>query len=110
MPPVLFREKYKFSYEDSALKTAFGKGICINMKYDAAVTGQVIGRLRIERGMTQQELSKRAYVARSHLAMIECGRRNANVDTLWRISEALGIRLSELMRMVEREIERGIEK
>jgi len=31
--------------------------------------------------------------------------KNANVDTLWRIAGALGMRLSDLIRMVEAEIE-----
>lgn len=60
--------------------------------------------LRTQRGMSQEVLSGLAGVARSHLAMIENGSKNANVDTLWRISSALGMRMSDLMRMVENEI------
>ena len=51
-------------------------------------------------------LSGLAGVARSHLAMIENGSKNANVETLWRIAGGLGIRLSDLLRRVEDEIER----
>ena len=40
---------------------------------------------------------------RFDLSEIENGEKNANVDTLWRIAEALGIRMSELMRRVEEE-------
>ena len=76
------------------------------MNYDSRITGQVIGMLRSQRGMSQEVLSGLAGVARSHLAMIENGSKNANVDTLWRISSALGIRMSELMLMVENEITR----
>ena len=32
---------------------------------------------------------------------VENGQKVANVDTLWRVAEALGIRLSELIRQVE---------
>ena len=39
--------------------------------------------------------------------MIETGRKNASVETLWRIAEALGLRLSELLRMVEEESEQS---
>lgn len=35
--------------------------------------------------------------------MIENGSKNASVSTLWRIASALGIRLSELIRMIEDE-------
>lgn len=33
--------------------------------------------------------------------MIETGSKNASVDTLWRITGALDMRLSELIRLVE---------
>lgn len=74
------------------------------MNYNSRITGQIIGMLRTQRGMSQEVLSGLAGVARSHLAMIENGSKNANVDTLWRISSALGMRMSELIRMVEDEI------
>jgi len=73
------------------------------MPYNSGITGKVIARLRRQRKMSQEDLSAFAGVARSHLAMIETGKTSANVDTLWRISEALGIRLSELIRLVEEE-------
>ena len=80
------------------------------MDYNRKITGRMIGMLRAERGWSQEVLSGLAGVARSHLAMIENGGKNANVDTLWRISAALGIRMSELMRMVEEETVRQEER
>lgn len=77
------------------------------MDYDYRITGQVIGRLKIQRELSQEVLSKHAGIARSHLAMIETGRKNASVETLWRIAEALGLILSELLRMVEEESEQS---
>lgn len=77
------------------------------MDYDYRITGQVIGRLKTQRELSQEVLSKHASIARSHLAMIETGRKNASVETLWRIAEALGLRLSELLRMVEEESEQS---
>ena len=71
------------------------------MPYDSTVTGRVIRELRQQRGLTQEVLSGLAGIARSHLAMIEGGHKCAEVETLWRIADALGIRLSDLMRMVE---------
>ena len=64
------------------------------MKYDHRITGQVIGRLRVRQGLSQEELAKKAGIARSHLAMIENGRKSASVETLWKIAEALEIKLS----------------
>ena len=56
--------------------------------------------------VTQEVLSGLAAVSRSHLAEIETGNTNANVETLWKISEALGMKMSDLIRMVEQAIER----
>mgnify|MGYP003814893305 FL=1 len=81
------------------------KGALI-MNYDYRVVGQIIGRIRVQREMSQEVLSGLAGVARSHLAMIESGSKNANVETLWRIASALDMRMSELMRLVEDEIDR----
>ena len=74
--------------------------------YDHTITGRIIRQLRQERGMSQEVLSGLAVISRSHLAEIENGRDKANVDTLWRIAGALEIRLSNLIRRVEDEIER----
>ena len=74
------------------------------MRYNHFITGRMIRELREQRGLTQEVLSGLAAVSRSHLAEIESGRTNANVETLWRIAEALSIRLSDLIRMVERDI------
>ena len=74
--------------------------------YDHTATGRVIRQLRLERGMSQEILSGLAAISRSHLAEIESGKDNANVETLWRIASALDMRLSELMRLVEDEIGR----
>ena len=73
--------------------------------YDHRITGQVIRRLRLERGMSQEILSGLAALSRSHLAEIEAGKDNANVESLWRIAGGLDIRLSELIRRVEDEME-----
>ena len=63
-------------------------------------------KLILQREMSQEVLSGLAGVARSHLAMIESGSKNANVETLWRIVAALDMRMSELMRLVEDELDR----
>ena len=64
--------------------------------YDHTITGQVIRRLRLERGMSQEVLSGLAAISRTHLSEIESGKDNANVETLWHIASGLDIRLSDL--------------
>jgi len=75
------------------------------MPYNSHVTGQIIRRLRRQRGWSQEVLSGLAGIARSHLSEIETGAKNPNVDTLWRIAEALGMKLSELIKRVEEGME-----
>ena len=50
-------------------------------------------------------LSGIAAVSRSHIAEIETGHNNADIETLWRISKMLGIKASDLKRMAEQVIE-----
>ena len=71
------------------------------MPYDNRITGRIIKELRQKKNLTQEVLSGLASIPRSHLAMIENGQISPKVDTLWRIAEALGMRLSELMRIIE---------
>lgn len=76
------------------------------MQYNHIITGRIIRNLREKQRLTQEVLSGLAGVSRSHLAEIETGHTNANVETLWRISEALGMKMSDFIRMVEQEIGR----
>ena len=84
---------------------AYQKGVVI-MDYNYKIAGQIIGRLRTQRGMSQEVLSGLSGIARSHLAMIETGNKNANVDTLWRRAQALDMKLSDLIKQIEDEHER----
>ena len=80
------------------------------MKYDNEITGTVIRELRKKRGVSQEVLSGFACISRSHLAMIENGTKNPNVDTLWRIAEALGMPLSDLLALIVSEISKKNEQ
>ena len=54
--------------------------------------------------MTQEMLSGFAGIARTHLTMIENGQKQASLETLWRLAEALGLRPSQLVAKIETEI------
>lgn len=71
------------------------------MKYDHRVTAQIIGMLRIQKGLSQESLASKAGMTRSHYAMIESGAKRPDIETLWRIANALEIRLSDIIRMTE---------
>ena len=71
------------------------------MIYDSHVAGKTIRKLRRKKGLSQEVLSGLADVQRSHLSMIEQGHISASMETLCRITEALEIRFSDFVRMVE---------
>lgn len=74
------------------------------MPYNSKAFGIVISRLRTKKGLTQEAASGLAGIARSHLVMLENGKKTVRLDTLWRIADTLGIRASDLIRLVENEI------
>lgn len=67
--------------------------------------GQVIRALRIERGLTQEELALDADVATSNISRIESGQRQPTLALLRRLSVALDTSLSRIHAMAE-----GMEK
>ena len=73
------------------------------MPYNKKAFGVVISKLRVQKGLTQENLSGLAGIARSHLAALENGEKTVKLDTMWRIADALGISPSELIRKTEAE-------
>ncbi len=58
--------------------------------------GRRIKALRQRGRTTQQQLAERAQISVSFLSMIEGGRRLPHLTTAVKLSEALGVELSEL--------------
>ena len=55
--------------------------------------------------MSQEVLSGLAVIARSHLSAIECGDRKPTLETLYRICNALDIKMSVVVKCIEDELE-----
>ncbi len=62
--------------------------------------GKSLRRIRKDKGVSQEQLAHGAGLYRTYIGHIETGTRLPNVFTLWRISQALGIDLSELLEDV----------
>ncbi len=77
------------------------------MLFDYAVLGDTIRDVRLEKGLSQEVLSGLAGIARTHLTMIESGTMHPTIETLCKIAQALGLRTSELLSMMEKQIEAG---
>ena len=65
------------------------------------IIGQNIKRIRLEKGLTQVDLVGKieAQIDTTNISRIEKGRTNATIHTLFRISQALEVSLSEICNM-----------
>lgn len=73
---------------------------------DPQVVGRVIAGYRKKKGVSQEVLSGMAVIGRTHLSAIECGERKPTLETLYRISLALGVSMSAITADIERELAR----
>jgi len=53
--------------------------------------------LRVERGLSQEELAHRAGVHRTYVGSIERAERNVSIDSIERLSLALGVDIVDLV-------------
>lgn len=72
---------------------------------DSVIVGQVIQEIRESKGLSQEVVSGFADIGRTHLSAIERGVRKPTLETFFRISDALGVKPSELMKAIESKLE-----
>lgn len=75
------------------------------MSFDMKILGCIIRRLRQKRGLSQEVLSGLAGIARTHLTMIEIGSKQPNIETVWRIAQALDMQASDIISLAEQEMQ-----
>ena len=64
--------------------------------------GMRIKEVRTSKGVSQQELAVRAFnTDKSNVSRLEAGRVNASIFTLYKVSQDLGIKLSDLLDFEE---------
>lgn len=74
-------------------------------EFNNYAVGRVVRRIRKSKKLSQEVFSGFAQLARSHLAMIESGSKQANFETVWRIAAAFDMHPYELVRLIEEEAE-----
>ncbi len=74
------------------------------MKYVYSIVGEVIADLRKKKGISQEVLSGLADIGRTHLSAIERGERKPTLETLYRISTAMDIKMSDIIIEIERRL------
>lgn len=76
-----------------------------NPTLDSVLVGQVIANFRKRKALSQEVLSGLAAIGRTHLSAIERGERKPTLETLYRISTALGVKMSDIIIEIEDQIE-----
>ena len=71
---------------------------------DSIIVGCVIGKIREQKGLSQEVVSGLADIGRTHLSAIERGVRKPTLETFFKIADALQMKPSELVKLIENEI------
>lgn len=71
---------------------------------DSKTVGDVIAEFRKRKGISQEVLSGLADIGRTHLSAIERGERKPTLETLYRISTALDVKMSDIILEIEKHL------
>lgn len=71
---------------------------------DSKIVGEVIAQCRKEKNLSQEVLSGLADIGRTHLSAIERGERKPTLETLYRISIALNVNMSDIVKEIEKRL------
>lgn len=68
------------------------------MKKDVLIQfGDKVRALRLEKGLSQEQLADRAGFHRTYIGMIERAEKNITLESIEKISKALGCKITELI-------------
>ena len=70
------------------------------------IVGEAIKNLRLEAGMSQEQLADRCGLKRTYIGIVERGGKAITVETMWRIANGLGVSASGILLRAECSIER----
>lgn len=72
---------------------------------DSKIVGDVIADFRKKKNLSQEVLSGLADIGKTHLSAIERGERKPTLETLYRISCALNVKMSTIVSEIENRID-----
>ena len=75
-----------------------------NMYLDPEIVGEAIAHFRKKKGLSQEVLSGLSDIGRTHLSAIERGERKPTLETLYRISSAMNVNMSEIISEIEKRL------
>lgn len=62
------------------------------------LVGENVKRIRLKRGLTQEEFAERSGFSQQYVSTLERGRRNPSIVTIYELATALGVSHIELLR------------
>ncbi|WP_313236112.1 helix-turn-helix domain-containing protein [Sporosarcina ureae] len=65
------------------------------------VVGERIRYFRKERGLSQEELAHQASLHNTYIGQLERGEKNATIESLYKVTQALGITLSDFFHTTQ---------
>lgn len=68
---------------------------------DPKIVGETLAYFRKNKKVSQEVLSGLADIGRTHLSAVERGERKPTLETLYKISCALGVSMSEIVKEIE---------
>lgn len=84
-------------------KVYFSK-VKANLKKDYLVVTELLYRLRVNSGITQQQLAEKLSVPQSFISKVETGERRVDLMELKEICNALNSNIIEFVTMLENEL------
>ncbi|MEA9567148.1 helix-turn-helix transcriptional regulator [Polynucleobacter sp. AP-Nickl1-40-C4] len=68
--------------------------------------GLVIRKLRVAKGLTQEDLGFDSELTRAYISSIELDQKLPSITTIAKLAKALGLSLAELMHHVDKEMKK----
>lgn len=65
------------------------------------IFGEELRKIREEKGLSQEQLGFESEYHRTYISQLERGEKNTSLKAVFRISEALGVKPSDLIKRVE---------
>lgn len=80
----------------------------INREMSLAIEfGKILQTKRQESGLSQEQLAQQCNLDRTYISLLERGLRQPTITSLFNISKVLGIKASELLKLLEDQYEAG---
>jgi len=83
----------------------YGLKVCIRrtingMKNPLLQFGERVKKVRLDQGISQEDLAERAELHRNYVSQIECGRRNLSLLNILKLARALKVPASSLIENI----------